>query len=237
MKYCPKCEQDLPLDNFGNRSHTKDGKAHWCKVCHNDSVKAHNKTEEGRLKATQRAYLYRQTEGGREVIQRGYKKNATKIIQQTTDYKKNNPDKVKIYAKRNNEKRTKNGKNNLWLKEKLTTDLDFKLRRYLRTRVWRALKGVVKSAATQELLGCTIEFFKVHLESQFTEGMSWDNYGKGEGKWEVDHIVPCDYFDLTDTLQQQLCFHWTNQRPLWWRKNQQKSNKLTPEAQELLGIS
>ena len=73
------------------------------------------------------------------------------------------------------------------------------------------------------LLGCTLKELKVYLEDQFVEGMSWENYGE----WEVDHIMPCASFDLTDEVQQQRCFHYSNLQPLFAVENRQKSAKIT----------
>jgi hypothetical protein len=109
-------------------------------------------------------------------------------------------------------------------KERGKTDIQFKLRKNLRGRLWLALAGKNKSASTLRLLGCTIEHLKSHLESQFTEGMSWDNYGL-QG-WEVDHIISIKSFDLTDPAQQRECFHFSNLQPLWAEDNRSKGAKL-----------
>jgi hypothetical protein len=87
----------------------------------------------------------------------------------------------------------------------------------LRTRLYHAIIGR-KSASTMELVGCSIDKLKQHLESKFTEGMSWDNYGK----WHVDHIKPCASFDLSDPQQQRLCFNYKNLQPLWAADNLSK---------------
>ena len=93
----------------------------------------------------------------------------------------------------------------------------------LRKRVLKALKGISKSAHTLELLGCSIEDFKKHLESLWKEGMSWENQGyKG---WHIDHIRPCISFNLTDPEQQKQCFHWSNMQPLWAKENMEKGDK------------
>lgn len=72
-----------------------------------------------------------------------------------------------------------------------------------------------------ELLGCSVEALKSHLEKLFTSGMSWTNYGK----WHIDHKRPCDSFDLSDPLQQKVCFHYTNLQPLWAFDNLSKGAK------------
>lgn len=102
------------------------------------------------------------------------------------------------------------------------SDPNFRLVNVLRARVRGAIKNGHKSAKTMELLGCSIEEVKSHLESQFTEGMTWDNYGK----WHIDHIIPCASFDLTDPEQQKKCFHYTNLQPLWATENISKGAKL-----------
>lgn len=151
-------------------------------------------------------------------------------IKAQVKWDKKNKDKHKVYDK----KRRLNRKSTNYINNRLKTDSNFKITYTLRSRLLNALKYNLKSNTTLNLLGCSIEELKVHLESQFTEGMNWDNYGKNG--WHVDHIVPIAYFNLSDSFQQQLCFHFTNLQPLWWYDNYKKGNKLTPEIMELLEL-
>jgi hypothetical protein len=100
-------------------------------------------------------------------------------------------------------------------------DINFRLEYILRTRFRQTLKNNSKSKHTLELLGCSVEDLKVHLEKQFSKGMSWSNYGK----WHIDHVRPCSSFDLSKPEEQALCFHYTNLQPLWAADNLAKSNK------------
>ena len=79
------------------------------------------------------------------------------------------------------------------------------------------------------LLGCTIPEFKVHIEKQFTNGMSWDNHGRKKSLmvWEIDHIRPCSSFDLTKAEDQRACWHYTNLQPLWKLDNLSKGSKFS----------
>ena len=86
----------------------------------------------------------------------------------------------------------------------------------------RRIRPGYKSDSTSKLLGCSIDRACDHLESQFTEGMSWDNYGE----WHIDHIIPCSFFDLTKPSHQKLCFNWKNLQPLWAEDNMSKGNKI-----------
>ena len=69
-------------------------------------------------------------------------------------------------------------------------------------------------------IGCSLLDFKKHIENQFTENMTWGNYGIA---WEYDHIKPCAVFDLTDIKQRKECFNYMNIRPLIISRNRIKS--------------
>jgi hypothetical protein len=96
----------------------------------------------------------------------------------------------------------------------------------LRSRLSHATKGAIKSDSTMDLTGCIITELRQHLEAQFTNGMSWDNYGRNG--WHIDHIRPCASFDLSDPEQQRQCFHYSNLQPLWAAENIRKGAKWTP---------
>lgn len=110
-------------------------------------------------------------------------------------------------------------------KKRLKNDPDFKLKELLSHRVRRAIHDQrgKKSAKTLELLGCSIEEARIHLEYQFREGMNWNNHGING--WHIDHIIPCSSFDLTKKEEQNKCFHYTNLQPLWAEENLKKGNK------------
>ena len=65
--------------------------------------------------------------------------------------------------------------------------------------------NVEKNGHYFDVLKYTPEELISHLEKQFKDGMTWDNYGiKG---WHIDHIIPCCKFDLTLESEQRKCFH------------------------------
>lgn len=125
-------------------------------------------------------------------------------------------ERVSIYNKAN---RRKINENCRW---KYKNDTQFKLRNILSNRILNAIKqtGGHKNLKTVELLGGSVEEVRNYIESQFTKGMSWGNHGLSG--WHIDHIIPCNTFDLTDVEQQKLCFHYTNLRPLWGKENQSR---------------
>lgn len=92
----------------------------------------------------------------------------------------------------------------------------------------KRLKKLVGSCSLRknDLIGCSPVELKNYLELLWAEGMSWDNYGWGEGKWVIDHIVPIAAFNLENEKEIKKCFHYTNLRPLWFKDNESKSDLL-----------
>jgi hypothetical protein len=80
---------------------------------------------------------------------------------------------------------------------------------------------------TEEIIGCDFKFFKLHLESQFKEGMNWSNHGK----WHIDHKVPLKVGKNIDELIK--LNHYTNFQPLWAQENLTKNGRMLPEHDEL----
>ena len=120
---------------------------------------------------------------------------------------------------------------NTYYRNKRITNKSFAISMNLRTRISKAIndQNAYKSDFTKNLLGCSIEELKQYLESQFylnketKEMMAWNNYGYYG--WHIDHIKPCVSFDLIIPEQQQICFHYTNLQPLWWKDNLSKGDK------------
>ena len=113
-------------------------------------------------------------------------------------------------------------------RQRSCSDTGFRLLKSMRHRVHLALKSrdSSKASSTTVLIGCTIEELKHHLESKFTSGMTWENYGK----WHVDHIRPCASFDLNNPEEQKVCFHYSNLQPLWARDNIVKGSSVSAKT-------
>jgi len=130
---------------------------------------------------------------------------AAKKIKDAARFQQN---KEKIYARRT---------------AKRHSDPQTRIAERLRSSLWLALDGrVKKTCSALRLLGCTLEEFKKYIENQWDEKMTWANWGRGEGKWNIDHIQCIASFDLTDIERQKICFNYQNMRPLWHEDNRQK---------------
>lgn len=76
---------------------------------------------------------------------------------------------------------------------------------------------------TWEMVGCDFDTFLTHIQSQFEDGMTLENYGHGEGKWNIDHIIPISVAKTNEDIER--LNHYSNLRPMWSLDNYRKSNK------------
>jgi hypothetical protein len=111
-----------------------------------------------------------------------------------------------------------------YMRMKRRTDVNFAIAERLRARIKTASRkaGATKSAGTMILSGCSAVDLRKWLEMQFVEGMNWEN----RSTWHIDHVIPCSAFNLSDSEQQAVAFHYTNLRPVWSTQNLQKSDKV-----------
>ena len=229
-KTCKNCKEEKTIDDFFV-SKTKKGlkiKAQ-CKKCFNEAErkryyeKNKNKIEERKNKPI----LSKQ-----EYNKKYYQQNKDNILKQNKEYAEKNKEQVlkahSEYYQKNKKSILKKLKNkqahiNQYVREKRKKDINTKISHNLRVRIRCAIKSNVKWKKSKDVLGCDIETFKKYLESNFKEGMNWENYGS---YWHIDHIKPCSSFDLSIKEEQQKCFHYTNLQPLTAEENYRKSDKL-----------
>ena len=200
-KLCTKCNNILQINDFGKCSKTKDGFKEVCKPCRNVLYKQH------------------------------YNKNKSVINLKRKIYSIKNKNKIKKYHQQwyinNKEHIIKGG--NLYRNTRLKTDVNYKLLQYARTSVYLATNGRKGKERTIDLLGCTIEEYKRHLESHFKLGMTWENRGRKVGCWQVDHRIPLSFFKLNDVTEKKQAFNYTNCQPLWFEENMNKRDNIIPE--------
>jgi len=106
--------------------------------------------------------------------------------------------------------------------QRRSKDLNYKLRSNLSRRLRKALNGQHRLYKTIKGLGCSIAAFKLYIENQFEDGMTWDNYGE----WHLDHVLPLASFDLTNEAQYLEAANWLNYQPLWAKDNVSKGGRI-----------
>ena len=146
-------------------------------------------------------------------------------------WKENNPVREKEFRKVYDKKYYQNNrdKKRVWVrnqKRRERQDPAFRLMENVSKRVWMILKQQAsskKGESVLQYLPWTKEELEKHLVSQFTGGMTLDNYGK----WHIDHIIPQSklLYDSMDHPNFQKCWALENLQPLWAKDNISKSNK------------
>jgi hypothetical protein len=210
-KECYKCKIWKPLSDFSKNKNKWDGLTSGCKECHRRIYEQNKNVIQTRI------YTYRRNnlEKVKRIDKESRNRRKEFILENKRKYYLTHKEKIKEYQRR-------------YKRDRRLKDLNYCLRNNIARRILWSLKyyGIKKKLKTINLLGCDIETFKKYTEQKFKDGMNWDNYGyRG---WQIDHIIPCSSFDLTNEENQVKCFHYTNTQPLWWWENLSKGDKYEP---------
>ena len=123
----------------------------------------------------------------------------------------------KVYRLKNPDKMAEGRKR---YKERNKNNPLYKANRNIRKRLKKQLDKGFKIGQTSKMLGCSLVEFKLYIECQFNNGMTWDNYGT---YWHIDHIKPVCSFNLACPNIASQVNHYTNLRPLKAEDNIKKS--------------
>ena len=179
-----------------------------------ESAKRYSAKNRGKIAARMSAWSAKNSARLRKARRLYYRKNRARVIARSKQWRESNRDKRRAQHQREY-------KNN-------------KLKSHLYSRLNRGLGAVaaIKSGSSMVLFGATIPEIREWLEQKFRRGMSWNNYGRGKEHWSVDHVVPCNAFDLARPDHQRVCFNYRNLRPLWDLHNIAKHKRL-PSARQV----
>ena len=131
--------------------------------------------------------------------------------------------------KRDERKSKRNERSRPRLKQRRIDDPMYLAKERIRCRTKAAFlgQGFTKGCKTREMLGCSWDQFKLHIEKQFTKGMKWSN----RQLWHIDHIIPLASANTVEELEK--LSHFSNLRPLWAVENIQKRDKIVDCQPEL----
>jgi hypothetical protein len=240
-KHCGKCKTYKNILDFGYSCNTWDNLRPTCKDClkeinlnNKDKITEYNKKYwvETKEEQTEKHKKWREEnkEHVKEKMKEWLEKNKEHKKQKDKEYRINNWEKKKEYNRDWKRKNYLDMKTNPERKEEL---IKYKIKTNTSRRI-REMLSFKKSNRTIEYVGCSLDDFKLHLENQFIDKMSWDNYGEDASKdkknaWHIDHIIPCDAFDFDDEFETKACFYYKNLRPLWASENIIKKNTFNKE--------
>lgn len=207
LQECIKCKETKPLSEFNKDNKRKAGVRRDCRVC---------------TKLAAKKYLSEpKNKAARDEYRKKYRENPL-VIERRKAYMKNWHIENKSEQKDYQTNRDNRDRCNHRVRERRETEPLFKLKQNIRSRTGKAFKskGIIKLHKNEEMLGCTYEFMRDYLVSQFTEGMTLENYGE----WHIDHIIP---LASAKTEKELLALaHYTNLQPLWAEDNIKKGDKI-----------
>ena len=236
-KKCSCCKKTKQTKEFCKNKRFSDGLNNTCKKCNNERRRKEKGTYyKGKLKESYNKYcpkcdtikpIYtfsnsKSNKDGKCGLCRICKSESAKAyrdkLKENGVYKQMKRDE---YIK-NYETYKKRQKNRVRDYKKEYSDLrksDIRTFKYsLRNRIHQAFKyrNMGKNTSTSKLLGCNFDYAKKYIEKQFTEDMSWDNYGQ----WHIDHIKPLAVAETKEELEN--LFNYKNLQPLWAYDNLSK---------------
>jgi hypothetical protein len=165
-------------------------------------------------------------EYGKQYGKERYAAKREELLEQAKARYKKNPEKYRTKE----QQRRSSGMVSAREKKRYWANVQLRIRKVIRARLRPLLTGKVKVGSAVDDLGMSISKFRMHIESLWMPGMSWENYGS---RWDLDHIFPLSKGDLTDRVQFLAVCNWRNYRPLWESDNHAKHARVTKEAQRL----
>jgi hypothetical protein len=230
QKSCKQCDTQKNLTDFAHKRNV-------CKSCIYENQKKWVLKNKVKTLNYSRDFRLKNLEKTKKVQKNWYEKNKEKALQTSKNYRLNNVEKRKETIKKSREK---NKERVIETRKKYSQNKRKELNEYsVRrrkenpvARISHNMRGKIKdflkiknfrqTNKTFEIVGCSPQELKEHLEKQFTNGMSWDNYGYYG--WHIDHIIPLDSATTQEDTY-KLCYY-TNLQPLWGCDNLSKNNKI-----------
>lgn len=203
-KLCSKCKTSKLKTCFSKQTSKADGLQTHCKTCKREYKKAWDLANAEYVRSSNSDWHAKNKCRTKATNAVWYKNNKEKALHKCRQWRAKNRDHI-------NKKAQQRHKNNI----------EVKVKARLRTRLHGAIRNNYKSGSAVVDLGCSVEFFKKYLESQFVEGMTWDNWSRTG--WHIDHIIPLCRFDLTKRDELLIACHYTNHQPLWAKDNMSKN--------------
>jgi len=228
MKYCPDCETSKEESCFYANNRSKDGLGSRCKECIKIYGQGYRQRPEVKIRRDAEKKVWRNSPQGKAYHRQYFLDNKDELTEANRAWERDHPEAVRN-SKRKWTKKDKLENPTRAADRSFTRrreDPNFRLKEVLRARLRIAVKKGFKNGSAVDDLGCSIAQLRVHLESKFQPNMTWENWGKGFGCWNIDHIIPLAAFDLTDRQHVILACNYLNLQPLWFEDNMAKGDKL-----------
>lgn len=243
-KSCLQCKEMKCLSSFTSDRRTPDGLARYCRECRKAQRASFNfpitDTEKRCRKCneTKPASCFsacRRTRGGLYLYCKdctyAYLKSRYERMPPASRWHRTEAGKRAKKEWRDKNRDRYNAKTRAWHRLQYATNRQYRLSATIRVRMRDALRAAGSGLKhSSKHLGCTAGQLKWFLQSQFTDGMTWET--RGLYGWHIDHIKPLHTFDLRDPEQLKEASHFRNLRPMWGKDNISEQ-KFCAERQKL----
>jgi len=219
FKQCSKCGEVKELSEFNKKKDGKFGVQTMCRMCRRDYRKRNYNKEKNASQC--RNYRLNNIDKFKSYDKLYYINNKSLCNKRSKEYYESNKDRLKLMQKNNR------SHINASRKQRYINDTGYRIECNIRSRIFGSLNGLNKFTSTRELIGCTIDELKTHLQSTaIVNGYKDFDINSYLGQdYHIDHVRPCSSFNLEDEEEQQKCFHYTNLQILSAEENLKKSNK------------
>ncbi len=222
MKRCTKCLEIKEVINFYKDNQKKDGLSSACKVCKNKQYAKRNILPENKKNKKEYDDKYRKTEQGVITEQKSQIKKRLKY-KNNTEYRDKELKRHKVLRAIPSQKiKAKEYQQNIPNETRAKHNREY-IRKNKHLFAWRQIladthkrMGTKKETSTVIELGYSALELKMHLESKFKNGMTWDNHGL----WHIDHKKPVSKFPKNTSTSEVNAL--SNLQPLWAFENLSK---------------
>lgn len=227
-KVCAKCGEEKSAESFSVDRSRRDGLRGACKSCLSEHKKMWIFLNKDKVKESSKIYRKRNRAKIAQAARLYALKNGPKIAQAVKLYRLSAQSREARRLHSNQYQKLPRVRERIREREKsrYSMDIEFRLSKILRSRLRTAVrKGRGSDGHTSAVrdLQCTVSELRQWIEMFWQPEMTWDNYGRGSGKWEIDHIEPLASFDLTDREQVLRAVCFTNLQPLWYEDHLRKT--------------
>jgi len=213
-KLCSCCgEVKSRTEYYKNRSR-HDGIGNLCKICEKEKKRERNQRPENKARHNEYHAKWRA-------------ENKEKVNETQRRYREKHREKIRERKKSEEGKRYARE----YIQRRRQTEPAFRMKSIVSRQVHHALSGKHKAVSTFDALPYTPEQLAEHLEKQFDDKMTWDNYGS---YWSMDHIYPQSKlpYDSMEHPNFAKCWALENLRPLEHKANIIKGNRVLSEGDE-----
>ncbi len=211
LKRCTCCGAEKDIALFPKRNGSKVGVKPDCKACHNAKNRAYRLANPEKAAESSRKWQASNPDKAEAKRQRWLASHPGAEAKRMRKRRAEHPERVREIGRLSEKKRNK--------------QVAHRLRKRFAEAIRITLKTGKGGRKTFEILGYSAKQLARHLELQFIDGMSWQNYGD----WHVDHITPLKLLPYESIHDENFKAAWclSNLRPLWALDNMKKRDKRT----------